>query len=269
MTLQEADAALESLMVDREFGAAADEVVIESFMDGEEVSVFVLTDGTDYVTLAPAQDHKRIGEGDTGPNTGGMGAYAPAPVMTSSLYKTVCDDIIEPTLAGMKSEGNPFQGILFVGLMITENGPKVVEYNCRLGDPETQVILPLMDADSVEIFRAMADGGIKNVRVGVHPGAAACVVMASAGYPGSYEKNKAITGLEKIADTEEVVVFHAGTKMNSPGHFVTSGGRVLAVSARSASLQEALDLVYQRVNSISFDGAQFRRDIGKKGLNRS
>jgi phosphoribosylamine--glycine ligase len=269
MTLDEADDALRSLMVDRQFGDAADEVVVESFMEGEEVSVFVLTDGKDYVTLAPAQDHKRIGEGDTGPNTGGMGAYAPAPVMTPGLYDTICSQIIEPTLAGMEAEGNPFQGILFVGLMITRSGPKVVEYNCRLGDPETQVVLPMMDADAVEVFRAMADGGIKDVKVGMLPGAAACVVMASRGYPGAYEKHKAISGLDKEAEEEGVVVFHAGTKRDEDGHLLTSGGRVLAVSAVASSLKEALRLVYERVEGISFDGAQFRKDIGKKGLNRS
>lgn len=265
MTLPEAEDAIESLMVGHTLGEAANEVVVESFMTGEEVSVFVLTDGTDYATLAPAQDHKRIGEGDTGPNTGGMGAYAPAPAYSNEIEQEVRRKIIEPTLRGMLDEGYPFQGILYVGLMLTPEGPQVVEYNCRLGDPETQVVLPLMNADAVDVFLAMAEGGIGRLALENHAGSSACVVMASEGYPGSYPKGKRITGLDDITGNE-AVVFHAGTTENATGEILTSGGRVLAVSAISPTLKEALACAYDRVASITFEGAQYRRDIGQKGI---
>ncbi|NQV74240.1 phosphoribosylamine--glycine ligase [bacterium] len=278
MTLPEAEATLSGMLLQNSLGSAGSEVVIESFMEGEEVSVFVLTDGTSYQTLAPAQDHKRIGEGDTGPNTGGMGAYAPAPVLTSALYDDVCRTIIEPTLEGMKKEGYPFQGFLYVGLMITKEGPKVVEYNCRLGDPETQVVLPLMKTDAQDVFLAMAKGELDQLKIESRTGAAACVVMASQGYPGSYEKGKRITGIknfgldvppgEVLDSTGFVEVFHAGTQIGQDGGLTTSGGRVLAVSAFAETLSQALDLAYERVERIEFEGAQFRRDIGQKGLAR-
>ena len=265
-TLDDAEQAVRSMMEEGSLGSAGSTVVVESFMSGEEASLFVLTDGQDYALLAPAQDHKRIGEGDTGLNTGGMGAYAPAPVMTDALIQEVCKLIVEPTLNGMALEGMPYQGILYVGLMITPDGPMVVEYNCRLGDPETQVVLPLMDADAVDVFKAMALGGIKNVRIGTFPGAAACVVLASGGYPGAYEKGKAISGAQGI-DSETTVVFHAGTS-TTPDGLRTSGGRVLAVTARAATLAQALEEVYRGTSQITFEGVQLRRDIGKKGLNR-
>ncbi|MDA1029233.1 MAG: phosphoribosylamine--glycine ligase [Bacteroidetes bacterium] len=265
LTLSEAELAIEQLMVGQTLGDAASEVVVESFMTGEEVSVFVLTDGLDYVTLAPAQDHKRIGEGDTGPNTGGMGAYAPAPAYTPQIEQEVRRRIIEPTLAGMKGEGHPFQGILYVGLMLTPTGPSVVEFNCRLGDPETQVVLPLMKEDAVDVFRAMAEGGIEKLSLEKVHESSACVVMASAGYPGAYQKGRPITGLDVSSDPS-VMVFHAGTIENDIGEIETNGGRVLAVSATSATLKGALDLAYDRVARISFEGSQYRRDIGQKGL---
>lgn len=265
MTLSEAELAIEQLMVSQTLGDAATEVVVESFMTGEEVSVFVLTDGKDYVTLAPAQDHKRIGEGDTGPNTGGMGAYAPAPAYTPQIEQEVSRSIIEPTLAGMRAEGHPFQGILYVGLMLTPNGPSVVEFNCRLGDPETQVVLPLLKEDAVDVFMAMAEGGVEKLSLEKAHESSACVVMASEGYPGAYPKGRPITGLGLTSDPA-VMVFHAGTIENERGEIETNGGRVLAVSATSATLKGALDLAYDRVARISFDGSQYRRDIGQKGL---
>jgi phosphoribosylamine--glycine ligase len=267
-TLAAAVEALDHIMLDRAFGAAGDEVVIEAFMRGEEASVFALTDGTHYRLLATAQDHKRIGEGDTGPNTGGMGAYAPAPVMDEALLSRVCNEIIEPTLAGMRAEGCLYKGILYVGLMMTAEGPKVVEYNCRLGDPETQVVLPLVASDLAAVFMKLAEGRLDDAPLDQHAGAAACVVMASAGYPGSYEKGFAITGLEEAASLEEVLIFQAGTRRDAEGHLVTDGGRVLAVAARGADLATALERAYAATEHIHFEGAQYRRDIGQKGLAR-
>jgi len=263
-TLDDAETALNELLGEGRLGDAADTVVVESFMRGEEASLFVLTDGSEYVLLPTAQDHKRIGEGDTGPNTGGMGAYAPAPVMTEARIEEAIQKVVVPTLEGMKAEGHPYQGILYVGLMMTEDGPKVVEYNCRLGDPETQVVLPMLDCDVVRLFYALATGTLGEVEVSMHEGASACVVMASAGYPGSYEKGKEIEGLGK-GEADQCVVFHAGTRRTDTG-WVTSGGRVLAVSARGADLQDALDRAYTRLEEIGFEGATHRRDIGHRGL---
>ncbi|MDA0874751.1 MAG: phosphoribosylamine--glycine ligase [Bacteroidetes bacterium] len=267
-TLVSAEEAVTDLLEDGLLGEAGSTVVIESFMQGEEASLFVLTDGSDYVLLPSAQDHKRIGEGDTGPNTGGMGAYAPAPVMTKERLEEAIKRVVEPTLTGMRNEGNPYQGILYVGLMITTEGPKVVEYNCRLGDPETQVVLPLLATDAVEVFGAIASGRLADLDVSLHPGACACVVMASAGYPGSYVKGKAIRGVEVADRLEGVQVFHAGTAVDAEGTLRSTGGRVLAVSARGHDLRAALDRAYAGVKAIDFDGAVHRRDIGHRGLDR-
>ena len=267
-TQKDAEDALKMMMMDDALGEAGNTVVVESFMDGEEASLFVLTDGTSYALLSAAQDHKRIGEGDIGPNTGGMGAYAPAPVMTAKLLQDSIDSVILPTIDGMAAEGYPYSGILYVGLMITSEGPKVVEYNCRLGDPEAQVVLPLMATDAVEVFTALGNGTLSNVDVTVKDGSAACVVMASAGYPGGYEKGKPIHGASDV-DSDSVVVFHAGTKVDTQGDLVTSGGRVLAVSATGSGLKNALNSAYNAIDQISFEGAQFRRDIGHKGLSHT
>ena len=270
-TLAEAYDALDEILQERAFGEAGDEVVVEAFMEGEEASIFALTDGDHYVLFAPAQDHKRVGEGDTGPNTGGMGAYAPAPVIDGRLLTRVCREIIEPTLAGMKAEGHPYQGFLYVGLMITEAGPQVVEYNCRLGDPEAQVVLPMLSSDLVDVLHKLTLGRLREVSLRVDAGASACVVLASGGYPGGYEKGKPIRGLGddgQVHDaTDEVVVFHAGTARTDDG-FITNGGRVLAVSALGDSLHDALSRAYEVVPRITFDGVQYRRDIGRKGLDR-
>lgn len=265
-TLSDAENAVRELLGEGRLGAAAETVVVESFMEGEEASLFVLTDGEDFVLLPTAQDHKRIGEGDTGPNTGGMGAYAPAPVMTHEQIRLAVERVVTPTLEGMKAEGHPYQGILYVGLMITTEGPKVVEYNCRLGDPETQVVLPMLDCDVVQLFYALATGSLSSFDVSMHVGASACVVMASGGYPGSYEKGMMISGLDGPED-DAVVVFHAGTKPLEAG-WVTSGGRVLAVSARGKDLKQALQRAYERLETIHFDGAVWRSDIGHRGLAR-
>ena len=260
----EARATVDEILRENAFGAAGDEVVIEAFMEGEEASVFALTDGEHYVLMSPAQDHKRIGEGDTGPNTGGMGAYAPAPVVTGSLLTRVCREIIEPTLAGMAAEGHPYRGILYCGLMVTAEGPKVVEFNCRLGDPEAQVVLPMLEGDLVAVFQKLAEGRLREVSLRTRAGAAACVVLASGGYPGSYEKGFPIHGLDEAAG-EDVVVFHAGTRRDGD-QVVTAGGRVLGVTALGDDLAEALAKAYVAVEAIRFEGRQYRRDIGRKGL---
>lgn len=265
MTLDEARAALDEMLQDGRFGEASEEVIVEAFMEGEEASVFALCDGDNYVVLAPAQDHKRVGEGDTGPNTGGMGAYAPAPVVTDDVLARVQATIIEPTLAGMKAEGHPYKGILYVGLMLTEEGPQVVEFNCRFGDPETQVVLPLLQEDLLDIFRKLTQGRLDEVSVASPAEACACVVLASNGYPGSYQKGFIISGLDAV---KGATVFHAGTTSTGDGHVATAGGRVLAVSAAGPTLADALDHAYAGVDQIDFEGKQYRRDIGQKGLRR-
>lgn len=264
-TTAEALAGLKELMVDSKFGEAGSSVVIEEWMQGEEVSVFVMTDGERYVTLAPAQDHKRVGDGDTGLNTGGMGSYAPAPIATDEVMERVRREITEPTLAGLKEEGRPFQGFLYIGLMITKQGPKVVEYNCRFGDPEAQVCLPLLQDDLLSLIDAFVHGkAVKQPSTTIN-GAAACVIMASGGYPEAYKKGIPIQGIEKAEKLENVYIFHAGTK-NDNGTIVTNGGRVLGITAIGADLSMALDVAYNAVGCIQFKGQQYRKDIGQKGL---
>ncbi len=265
-SVSEAREALTMIVRDREFGPAGEEVVVEEYMEGEEASVFALTDGRDYVVLAPAQDHKQIGEGDRGPNTGGMGAYAPAPVVTDEILEQVRRSIIEPTLRAMDEEGDPYTGVLYCGLMITSEGPKVVEFNCRLGDPEAQVLLPLFAGDGAALFRAMAGGNLGSIEGSRRSGSAVCVVLASAGYPGDYETGFPIDGLDQAASLPDVHVFHAGTKLDDRGRVVTAGGRVLGVTALADDLQSALERAYAATALISFDGMQYRRDIGRKGL---
>ena len=265
-SLDEAHDALQQIVDDREFGDAGDQVVIEEFMEGEEASVFALTDGEHYVVLTPSQDHKPIGEGDTGPNTGGMGAYAPAPVINGTALNEVCRRVIEPTLAGMQEAGTPYRGVLYCGLMMTDEGPKVVEYNCRFGDPEAQVVLPLIQTDLVEFFQKLVRGEMRDVTLHAAPGACACVVLASDGYPVSYETGFEITGVEDADALEAVSVLHAGTKRRGDGTLVTDGGRVLGVTATGNDLATALDRAYDGVDAIDFPGKTYRRDIGEKGL---
>lgn len=265
-TLEEAHEALDQIVQDRTFGEAGEQVVIEEFMEGEEASVFALTDGSNYVLLTPSQDHKPIGEGGTGPNTGGMGAFAPAPIVDDPMLKRVCRAIIEPTLEGMREEGAPYRGILYCGLMITSEGPKVVEYNCRLGDPEAQVVLPLIESDLAEVFAQLPNGDLRNVSIRTREGAAACVVLASDGYPIEYETGFEITGIEEAEDMPNVSVIHAGTRYTEDGTLVTDGGRVLGVTATGLDLPTALDRAYEGVDCVHFSGKTFRRDIGAKGL---
>ncbi|MHB1050108.1 MAG: phosphoribosylamine--glycine ligase [Bacteroidota bacterium] len=245
------------------FGEAGSNIVIEEFMEGEEASVFALCDGEQYVLLSSAQDHKRIGDGDTGKNTGGMGAYAPAPVVTDQILIRVEKEIIRPTLAGMKAEGYPYKGCLYVGLMITAGGPKVVEYNCRLGDPETQAVLPLIDSDPFDLFYACAKGTLGSYSLRLKQESAVCIVLASKGYPDRYDTGKVISGLENSG--RECIIFHAGTKKEN-GQFLTSGGRVLGVTALGNGLQSTINKAYDAVKKISYDGVYYRSDIGKKGL---
>lgn len=261
-----ASRALRDMLLDETFGSAGRQVVVEEFMEGEEASVFAITDGRDYALLAPAQDHKRIGEGDTGPNTGGMGAYAPAPLVTPELMRQIEDLVVRPTLRGMAAEGYPYQGILYCGLMITPAGPKVIEYNCRLGDPEAQVVLPLLANDALELFDAVARTHLRDIEVRQRPGYAACVVLASEGYPGDYTKGRPIAGLGDVP--EDVLVFHAGTALDEDEGVVSSGGRVLGVTGMGEDLQTALDRAYAGIDSISLPGGQFRRDIGQRGVTR-
>ncbi|MFZ4619760.1 MAG: phosphoribosylamine--glycine ligase [Bacteroidota bacterium] len=262
-TSDEAVSTLKEYFQDKVFGDAGSNIVIEEFMAGEEASVFAMCDGEGYVLLSSAQDHKRIGDGDTGKNTGGMGAYAPAPVVTPEILKQVEETIIKPTLAGMKVEGYPYKGCLYVGLMMTTEGPKVVEYNCRLGDPETQVLMPLIESDAYELFYACAAGALPLYHLKLKSSSAVCIVMASQGYPDEYGTGYVIEGLEQA--NKSAVVFHAGTK-KSGDSTVTSGGRVLGVTATGEVLQETIDRAYEAVKSISYTGASFRNDIGKKGL---
>lgn len=264
-TLEEAHDALDQIVRDRAFGDAGDQVVIEEKMEGEEVSILALTDGTHYVLLTPSQDHKPIGEGGTGPNTGGMGAFSPAPIVDSSLLTRICREIVEPTLQGMQEEGTPYTGILYCGLMITEEGPKVVEYNCRLGDPEAQVVLPLVESDLVDVFERVAEGGLEAGALRAASRAAACVVLASEGYPIDYDTGVEITGIDEAEGLPEVSVLHAGTRRRDDGTLVTDGGRVLGVTATGDDLTQALERAYRGVDAIHFEGKTFRSDIGEKG----
>lgn len=268
LTLNEAENALQSMLGPKaSFGVAGSEVVMEEFMEGEEASLFALTDGENYVLLPSAQDHKRIGDGDTGPNTGGMGAYAPAPLMTPELLDAARKTVIEPVLKGMRLEGIPYRGILFVGLMITREGPKVVEFNCRLGDPETQAVLPILEEDLLELILASLEGRLAGMSLAPTREWCAVVVLASKGYPGPYETGIPIEGVEAVAEVPGAHAIHAGTK-RLQGRLATGGGRVLGLVGQGASLREAIEAAYAGAAKVSFPGMQFRKDIGEKGLAR-
>lgn len=264
MTREEADKAIEDMLTDHAFGDASATIVIEEYMVGPEVSVLAFADGKSVLPMVSAQDHKRIFDGDKGPNTGGMGAYSPAPVYTEALSAEVNKTIIEPTIAAMAAEGTPFTGILYTGLMLTEKGPRVLEYNVRFGDPETQPIMVRMKSDIVALFQACVDGKLDEATLEWHDEAAVCVIMASGGYPASSEKGVPIHGLDDIAE-EEAIVFHSGTA-EKDGEIVTNGGRVLGVTAKDVTIKGAIDKAYAAVEKISFDHMQFRRDIGARAL---
>lgn len=263
----EAIAAVREMVEQQSLGSAGDNVVVEEFLAGEEVSVFAVCDGNNHVLLAPAQDHKRILDGDQGKNTGGMGAYAPAPLMTPELFATVERIVIRPTLDGMKKEGSPYRGCLYAGLMITAEGPKVLEYNCRFGDPETQVVVPLIDGDLALLLQSAALGTLAPQTTRQHSASAVCVVMSSRGYPDEYQTGKAIRGLD-TADLEKgEIIFHAGTARRD-GEIVTAGGRVLGVTAvgYAHELEATIEAAYRIVHRVAFDGAYYRSDVGKKAL---
>ena len=268
LMLDAAVKAVQEIMVDRNFGSAGDKVVIEEALFGEEASFTVLTDGVSCLPFVSSQDHKMSLDGDKGKNTGGMGAYSPAPVMTPELSKQVMDTIVMPAISAMASEGRTFKGILYVGLMITEAGPKVIEFNCRLGDPEAQVLLTRMESDFVPMLDACIDGTLDKVECKWKPEAATCVVMASGGYPDPYETGKVITGLDRANALEDVTVFHAGTQMRN-GDIATGGGRVLGVTALASDIKSAIEGAYRGVKEIHFDQAHFRTDIGYRALDRA
>ena len=263
-------AALEEMMSGAAFGPAGAQVVIEEWMQGEELSVFALTDGENVVPMLPAQDHKRVGEGETGPNTGGMGAYAPVSLATPALMARVEAEILRPTVAAMAAEGHPFRGLLYAGLMLTPEGPKVVEFNCRFGDPETQVVLPLLRSSLLEPMLAVARGeSIAGLALEWSPGAAATTVLASGGYPGDYPSGVPIRIPPEVEAMEDVIVFHAGTARREDGSLVTAGGRVLAVTALAPTVARAAERSRAAAERIEFQGRHFRRDIGWREAERT
>jgi phosphoribosylamine--glycine ligase len=266
MELAEAIEAIEDCFSGR-FGDAGAKVVIEECLFGEEASILALTDGETIVPLASSQDHKRLGEGDTGPNTGGMGAYSPAPVVTDELWDTVNRDVLGRFLAGCQADGLNFRGVIYAGIMVTESGPKVLEFNVRFGDPETQAVLMRLDSDLAEALVATADGCLDKVQLTWSDDPAVCVVMASGGYPGTYRKGLPITGIDE-AEATGAVVFHAGTKLLD-GQLVNNGGRVLGVTARGADLRTAVDNAYRAVDCIQWQDVCFRRDIAHRALDRA
>ncbi|MFC2500139.1 MAG: phosphoribosylamine--glycine ligase [Selenomonas noxia] len=266
MTEQEALDAVDAIMEHNSFGDAGARVVIEEFMEGEEASLLAFTDGTVIRPMISAQDHKRAFDGDKGPNTGGMGTYAPAPVMTPELTERAVEEILKPTISAMEKEGRAYRGCLYLGLMITADGPKVVEFNARFGDPETQVVLPLLDGDLVQIMHACAGGTLADVPIRWKDGAAVCVVLAAGGYPASYEKGNEIYGIGN-AEKLGALVFHAGTAKKN-GKIVTNGGRVLGVVGMGKDIASAVQSAYDAVDQISFKGEYHRKDIAHRALNR-
>lgn len=264
----EAEAAIDEMMTRKRFGEAGAKIILEEALEGEEASIMAFLDGENYIMMPSSQDHKRIGEGDTGPNTGGMGAYSPAPVITEEMGRWVEKNIIRKTLEAMEARGRPYRGVLYAGLMITEDGPKVLEFNCRFGDPECQPIMTRMESDIVPVLLACAKGDLSGVELSWSDKHAVCVVMASKGYPGQYEKGKVIHGLEEAEAMEGVSVFHAGTKLSEDGKVMTAGGRVLGVTAVGEAIQDAIDTVYAAVSRISWDGAVYRKDIGRRAVFR-
>ncbi|MHB8170187.1 MAG: phosphoribosylamine--glycine ligase [Thermincolia bacterium] len=257
--------AVKDIMESKVFGESGNVVVIEEYLEGEEVSILAFTDGETVVPMVPSQDHKRVFDGDEGPNTGGMGAYSPAPVYTPELHETALRDILIPTIKGMASEGRLYEGVIYAGLMVTKDGPKVLEYNARFGDPETQAVLLRLETDLVEIIEAILEKRLAGVDIKWSNQAAVCVVVASGGYPGDFAKGKVIKGLEEA--NKVGIVFHAGTK-NQGEDIVTSGGRVLGVTALGETIKEAIDNAYRAVGKISFEDMHNRKDIGYRALNR-
>ncbi|KAB2953253.1 phosphoribosylamine--glycine ligase [Heliorestis acidaminivorans] len=264
-SIEEAKDAVRSMLEGNRFGDAGSRVVIEEFMEGEEVSILAFTDGDVIVPMVSAQDHKRIFDNDEGPNTGGMGAYSPAPVYTADLAPIVLEKILKPTIEAMKAEGRPYSGVLYAGLMITSEGPKVLEYNARFGDPETQPVLMRLETDLVDIIEAILTKKLDQIEIKWSEEATVCVVLSAKGYPDSYEKGQVIQGLDDVL--EKVEIFHAGTNLTN-GDVVTSGGRVLGITAKGKDIREAIELVYRQAEKTTFAGAHYRKDIGRRALER-
>ena len=257
----EFDDAINEMMVERVFGEAGSRLLLEECLVGREASVMIFTDGRDYKTIVPAQDHKRVYDGDQGPNTGGMGSFSTPDLIDDATLARVASEIIEPTLEGMAAEGNPFSGVLYAGLMLTGDGPKLIEYNARLGDPETQAVLVRLESDLIEIFDAVIDGRIGSTSIEWSADSSVCVVAASGGYPGAFEKGKPITGLQEAQSVEGLVIFHSGTFRDEQGGFITSGGRVLGVTARAKTPETARARTYEAMSCIKFEGMHYRTDI--------
>ena len=261
-SLEEAQDAITRIMVTREFGASGDKVVIEACLTGPEASLMAFVDGDTVVPMLLAQDHKRIGEGDTGPNTGGMGAYGPVPGISQDEINAMCDVIIKPVVRAIKSTGIPYRGVLFAGIMLTPDGPMCLEYNCRFGDPETEIVLPLLETDLVEVINACVDARLDQIDVVFSRRSAVTVVLAAHGYPGAVRTGDVISGLEDAVKLDAVAVFHAGTRLAEDGTVHSSGGRVLTVTSTGDSFEEARERAYAALDRIHMDGGQFRRDIG-------
>jgi phosphoribosylamine--glycine ligase len=266
-TLVQAEEALQEAMGKKVFGEAGNKVVVEEFLEGEEASILAFVDGESIVPMVSAQDHKRVFDGDKGPNTGGMGAYSPAPVVDEKLNIEILEKILKPTLAGLKKRGINYRGVLYAGLMITKDGPKVIEYNCRFGDPETQVVLPRLKTDFVNICLAVAQGKLSHLKIEWDDRPAACVVMASQGYPGSYPKGFEIKGLKKASEVPDAYIYHAGTVLEG-AKVLTAGGRVLCVTGLGEDVRGAIEAAYRGVREVHFQGAQYRKDIGWRALER-
>ena len=266
-TAPEARSVITSMMAEKRFGTAGSKLVMEEFLAGEEVSFLVFSDGARVVPMVSVQDHKRIFDGDRGPNTGGMGTVSPATNLSVDVHKQIMQEIVLPTIGGMAAEGRRYQGVLYVGLMITDKGPRVLEYNARFGDPEAQVIMARMRSDLVPVLKGVAEGQLKETKIDWAKDPAVCVVLASRGYPDTPDTGKTITGMESLAGEGDVIVFHAATGRQD-GAFVTVGGRVLGVTALGANLDAAIQRAYEAVGRLSFEGMQFRKDIGQKALAR-
>ena len=262
----EAAAALKRVLSDHEFGEAGDEVLVEERLVGQEATILAFSDGEFVRTMPPSQDHKPVHDGDRGPNTGGMGAYAPAPIISAELEAETVRTVLEPTIAGLRAEGSPFSGVLYAGLMLTADGPRVLEFNCRFGDPETEVVLPLLEGDLFDILQACVDGDLRAASPAWRAGAAATIVAASEGYPGRYPTGREIDGIGMAETQEGVTVFHAGTRRTEDGRLETTGGRVLAVTAVADDLPGAVDRAYRAIQHIRFRGMHYRTDIGAKAL---
>ena len=266
--INDAIAASDDILVQKTFGEAGEKIVIEEFLDGEEASFMVLTDGDRILPLASSQDHKRVFDNDEGPNTGGMGAYSPAPVVTSAMHRSILDEILKPLLAGLKNKGIRYRGVIYVGLMITKSGPKVLEFNARFGDPECQPIMMRLKSDLVPLLEATIDGELNEVQPEWYEDPAVCVVLSARGYPGPYDKGKEIRGLEALRNWRDGFVFHAGTTKEN-GRWITDGGRVLGVTARGSDIGNAVKNAYAAVRQISWNGMHYRKDIAHRAVARN